>query len=589
MRHRSLICALLASTASQAFATAPPEPAAGPVAPGPEDGAGATPSPGTAGRAAAVRLRLVDGRRVPLVAEQSADVPLALVDRKPITVGEVRDASAAAHSDRKKKKKAGKADFAAMLDRLIGVRLVESEARSMGLAELAEVKDAIRDNRERVRLDLIRQRATAGVKPDAREIERRYREAAREWNIRSVLFPKQEDANAFGAALAGGGDFESLAVKAVAEKKAKSVEGSRWLRASALLPEVARALSALPPGRATAPIHVADGWTLVRLDSVRVARDPGLRAQVRNAVLTEKMGKVLEAYYAGLKKQHATVDRKLLDSVGFDSPKPGFDALRADRRVVARVAGDPRPITIGDVAEALAKPLFHGVESAQKEKRLDREKAAALDALVSRRIVEIEAARSGLDALPEARRRCQEFERNLLFTTFVERVVVPEVRVSKDSLRAEYARRKAELTYPAFYRMDAIAFADAGKAQAALARIQHGTDYDWLKKNVDGIVPPDRSAPAFDGSTISARQMPPDLRKALAGVRAGGVRLYTAAGQHFLVIVRSYTPEQVQPFEEAAPDLTKKLQEEMLDRKFAEWVAKLRKAHEVKVYLASAD
>ena len=521
---------------------------------------------------------------VSLADDAFASVPMAAVEDEVITVDDMRELASLTHMERSEGK-AGRMDFAALLDRLIGVRVIAVEARDMGLDDLDEVKQAIAANREKIRFELVRRRAIAGVKPDAAVVDRRYKEAAREWKLRSVVFSKRDDAVAFGAALAGGKDFEKLATKAVADGKAKGGD-ARWMRVNAIAADVAKRVRALKRGQTSAPIEVKEGWTLIRLEEARAADDATLRSQTEAAVANENAKKVLETYYAGLKKKFVTIDKAVLKSVNFDSPKPGFAALRKDTRVVARVQGSDA-ITVGDIAAELAKPLFHGIESAQKEKRLNVQKGEALESLVSRRLLVIEATRLAVDESPEARRMAKEFETNLLFTTYIDKVVIPEVKVTDAELKQAYEKRKKEFTYPAFYKLHGLPFADAKKAQAALKSLQGGTDFKWLKNNADGLVAPDKKALVLDGSTFSATQMPEELRKVLTGVREGDYRLYDQAGQHFVIQVQAYTPERIRPFEEVQGELGKAVYGAALNRKLDEWVGKLRQAHHVTVFLVS--
>lgn len=582
MSHRPFASKLLALASSMLLS--PPALAASEApARGPKPGAAAPERP----RASAIRVRLVDGREVALSDERLAKEPVARVDGVPITMRELREAAAEAHPSRPDGKQGPIAhmDVNMVLDRIIGLRLIAAEAHAMGLDELEEVKAAIQQNRDAVRFDMVRARAVKGVKVDRAEVEKRYAEAAKEWKLRSVLFTGKEDAVGFGAAVEGGGDYEALVAKALADKKASKAEADRWIRASEVVQEVAKAVSAITPGHETAPLQVKEGWTVVRLDAVRTARDPKLRGQIEATVRNEQLKKVLQEYYDGLKKKQVQIDEAVLKAVDFDSTP--FETSLKDTRVVARVTGDPKPVTIAELADELVRPLFHGVESAQREKRVDKQKGAALDAIVSRRLVVIETAKHRLDELPEARRNYREFASNLVFSTFVERVILPDVAVTDEALKAAYEKRRKALTYPAFYRLEGLTFADPQKAQAALKSLQSGTDFRWLKGNAE-TVPPAKGAPTFDGATVSANQLPEELRKALTGAKEGDARLYAAAGQHFVVRVASFTPEHTQSFEQARPDLEKTVHAETLARKLDEFVAKLRKAHDVKVYVASA-
>ncbi|WP_041448236.1 peptidyl-prolyl cis-trans isomerase [Anaeromyxobacter sp. Fw109-5] len=525
--------------------------------------------------------------RVPLADERFGPVPVATVADEVITVDDLRELAAITHQDRAEGM-TGKADFTKLVERLVAVRTIVAEARAIGLDDLEEVKKPIADNKERIRFDLVRKHASKDVTVDPAEVKRLYDEARREWRIRSVFFGQEAEAKKFTAALAAGGEFDALAKKAAEDKVARSGEGSQWIRVSEIQVSVAKEVEKLAPGKATAPLKAGPGWTVVRLDEKRSVEDEALRAKIESTVRGEAVAKALQAYYAKLKKQLVRIDTKLLRAVSFDKPKGGFEALRKDRRVVARVEG-AKPVTLGEVAESLARPLFHGVAPAQEQGKLDKQKQDALDALVSKRLVTIEAERLRLDDTPEAKRRAAEFETNLLFTTFIDRVVIPEVKVTEAEDRAAYEKRKDEFKYPAFYRLEGLAFQDAKNAQKALKSLQGGTDFKWLRSNSDGLVPEEEQVFRLDATqTISARAMPEEFRKALAGAQDGDVRLVASKDQHYVVRVAQFTPESVRPFEEVRPEIHKDVFGTAIARALDGWVEKLRDAHEVNVYLVTS-
>jgi len=530
----------------------------------------------------AVRLR------VPLADDRFAAVPVAAVDDEVITVDDLREVAATTHAGRAEGKASARMDFPALLDRLVQVRLLTAEARVMGIDDLEEVKRAVEANRQQLRTAEVRRRAVAGVKVDPAALDKAVREQAREWRVRSIFFQRQEDATAFGAALAGGGDFEALSAKAAADKAGRPDAGAQWIKAGELQHEVVKQLEGLQPGQASAPFAAGGGWTVVRLEDRRAGDAAAVRAKVEAALRNDAASRALVAYYAGLKKKYVTLDEAVLKSVNLDATKPGLAAYKADARVVARVKG-AKPITMGEVAEEVVRPLFHGVESAQAEKRLDKVKGEALDALISRRLVVLEAARLRLDEQPELKRQAAQFETNLLFSGFIDKVIIPELKISDEDLRAAYEARKKEFTFPAFYKLEGLVFAEATKAQAAAKGLQAGTDLKWLKQNADGQVAPAKGAPVLEGATVSATQMPEELRKAVSGAKAGDVRLAALDGQQYVVLVKAVTPERTRTFEEAVDEVRPQVLNKVLQQKLDEWVAKLRPAHGVKVWLLGGE
>ncbi len=128
-----------------------------------------------------------------------------------------------------------------LLDRLINAKLVLQEARNIGLDELPEVQSAEKAFEEdTLRGMLYGYHVRNILKPDPKEVEKRYREAVKEVKVISVLFDKEEDAKRLEAESRRGGNSRCWRKKGSISGEAKgSVEG-QYLKFDSLSPEVAR-------------------------------------------------------------------------------------------------------------------------------------------------------------------------------------------------------------------------------------------------------------------------------------------------------------------------------------------------------------
>src|SRR5262249_42520600 len=158
------------------------------------------------------------------------------------------------------------------------------------------------------------------------------------------------------------------------------------------------------------------------------------------------------------------IDEKLLKKLDFEAAKPGFAALEKDKRVLVRIEGDA-PLTVADLAAVFRKSYFHGVEQAIKEKKLNAQKAQLLDALLSRRVVALEAKRLGIRSSNEYQKRIAEHREETLFGFFVDRAVAPDISVPEKEGLDDYEKHKGESSYPEFYKIWSIAFTSAKSAE----------------------------------------------------------------------------------------------------------------------------
>jgi hypothetical protein len=338
-------------------------------------------------------------------------------------------------------------------------------------------------------------------------------------------------------------------------------------------------------GEVSAPVKVGEGHAVLLLEDVRIPDDPGMRADAERIVMAPKHQEALRDHYRALAKKYATVDRKLLASVDYHARRPGLPALEKDRRVLARIRGEA-PVTVADLTAELRTQFFHGMDRAAQEKRINEKKQQFFDSLLYRRLLDKEVKVQRVADEPEFRRDLAYYERSVVFTAFLERVVVPEVKVTEEDERAYYDGHQAELTYPDLYKLETIAFPRPADAQSACEKLRSGTDVKWLKANADGQLEPKKRSLQVDGTTVTATSMPEGLASVVSGAGAGDCRIYAPSDQEcYAVLVVDRVSTRVQPFEEAREAIGEKVFKEKIASSLKDWAGKLREAHEVKVFV----
>ena len=198
---------------------------------------------------------LKDGRKVPMFAPSSADTPIARVGDGVVVLRDLLQSLAEMHGAMATEAKAGERDFRPALDRLVDTRLIEFEARNMGLQELPEHISAVAKYKEAALTAALRRRVTDGVKVPEKDVERRYRDLVREWQVSALLFPREEDARKL-VDLAKKGSFDKLAAQAISDGKATGMGKPEYYPEQKMLPEVAKALKKTRRGSLAGPIPV---------------------------------------------------------------------------------------------------------------------------------------------------------------------------------------------------------------------------------------------------------------------------------------------------------------------------------------------
>jgi parvulin-like peptidyl-prolyl isomerase len=524
----------------------------------------------------------------------AADLPkvggkpaLARINGEPLLLEEFERVLAGIHGQATDNTMRSMAKPSQLLERLINAKLVLQEARNIGLDELPEVRSAQKAFEEDTLRGMLYGYHVRDIQaPDKKEVEKRYREAVKEVKVTSVLFDKEEDAKRTEAEIRAGGGFEGPAKKAIAAGEAKGSLEGQYLKVGSLSTEVAKVVSSMKKGEVSPLIRIGNQFSLLKLEDTRYPKDKAARRQAENEALQLKRNATLKIYTEGLRKKYAKIDRKLFDGVDFESAEPGIENLREDPRVLATLKGGT-PVTVGDLTGAIEKKFFHGTEKAAGEKKVNRKKAQTLEEILDKRIALLEAKKQKLERTEYFKAKTQENRNGVLFGTFVQKVISPDVKVSDEDLNGYYQAHLAEYTYPEMVRMDSLLFSDKGKAEEAIEKLRKGADFQWLRANADGQVDPAaaESLPVFRGELLTATTLPDGVRKAIAGAAPGDYRLYADPGKAYYVLdLLERIPSKPMPLEAVKGELEKKVFAEKLHRVLRDWEEKLRKASDVKIY-----
>ena len=520
-------------------------------------------------------------------------VPIATVNDDVVRMDELMKALASSHTDISRQAgAAGKIDYTRILDRFINIRLIAQEAVNIGLDELPEFKSEVEANALGTRADLVMKEITKDAKADPLEVEKRFKEMAVEWKIKSVLFGKEIDAKAMSDAIKAGKNFDELAKKAFDEKKARGSEQGEYLKPNDMLPQIAAAISTMQTGSVSPVIKVQaginPGFTVLKLEDKRYPESPETRQRAEQAALTDKKNEMLAEYKKTLFTTQVTIKEKLLNKVDYEEPKTDFQKLLSDTRGLAEFK-DGKTLTVGALTEALKNKFFHGLEQAAKDKLVNNAKRTVLNTLIEKQLIENESIRRGIEKSDEYQDRIKMFQFSELWGLFIEKVVVPDVKVTDDEMRSYYQDHKGEYIDPEMLKMDSLDFGTKRDAEAALAKLKKGDDINWVRANAEGLVAStDEEGKSTAGTLVlTTKSLPKELAKSLAGARSGDFRLIAGPEGRFSVLsVQQVIPARQQPYEEVRKEIRKKVFDAALSRAMEDWFRKLRSAANVKIYLS---
>ncbi|MEK6743303.1 MAG: peptidyl-prolyl cis-trans isomerase, partial [Nitrospirota bacterium] len=532
---------------------------------------------------------------VPLISSVDGDRPVAVVNAEPITIEDLRSAVSDAHQRRKDDKaeeqQGMRMNVDRFLKRLINATLVVQEAESMGLAEVPSVKEEM-DRFSQITLrNLLRESLWKDLTVSEAEVTKYYEAAQEEMKITLVVFGKKNDARKAAARIRKGAAFSDVVTGALRDGTAIGVEGGSFFRKDEIDPLIAKKLPGMKIGEVSPVLKMEKDkktvYGLFQLEEGRIVEDLKVKEAARNILLTDRKKALLGTYLRSLYKIGIKTDVKIIKGLDYGPTGPGLEKLMQDDRVAVVISGEA-PITVGDISAALEDKLYHGAKNASTAK-LAQLKQEAVEEILQKRLLYREALKRGVDRTELYQRMYRQHRRNFLFGTFIEKVVVPSIRVVDDDIQAYYRVHESDFRTSEMVRMRALAFDTRDAAALTLGKLKEGTDYQWIRTNAEGL----RNEPAGEKlafaqeQPVASKALPEDVRTAIEGGRSGDFRLYDGAGgTAYILQLLEVVPPQPLPVDNVKATIRAKVFGQKLESAMEAWVKRLSESSEINVYLA---
>lgn len=377
------------------------------------------------------------------------------------------------------------AQLARMLEKSVHDRLLGQDARAMGLDEEPEVAAALAAVAYRHAVSAFVADAYAPPAPAAAdevraEFEKYY------WKIqfRQISVATPEEAEALAVAIGAGADMDSLA-RAVSLDTHRREGGLRkllfWRDVDPVLRPVCRDLAA---GELSPPFPFRDRWALLRVERRQAPKEEDFM-RVERSILSFFYDRDYEVAWAGFLDSLATVTPVTVDeAVLADIRADSSQVYRGDFRVP-----DARPALTIDAdliatGEALRRSISkHAMRmgTAPFESIL----AAGLSAERERLLLTGGARRGGYGDDDETRRAIADESRDLLVEAYLNAVVVPRITFSRDEFQTFYEEHREDWRQPGEIKLSLLMIPDEETARDAARRLREGSDFDYLRKQLD--------------------------------------------------------------------------------------------------------
>lgn len=523
--------------------------------------------------------------KVPISSSSFLNFPIAMVNGEPITIEDLKKAVGRLHGGIEKKKTSAGKDYSEIIKRLVNSKLILQEAKNMGFGELEEVKNMIDGYSKSALLELLQEQYVRDVKADEAEVDKLYKQMIKERKIKSVLFEKEDDAKKLEGEIKAGGNFDEKAEALIAEGKVKGKKEGVYLKDKDLLPQIVKALADMKVGSMSPVIPVDSGYVIFRLDDERYIDNPDVKDEAKGKVLEIEKFKALSNYNKELSNKYIKLNKKIIDSVNFESKQPGLQNLLKNKRIAAGIKGG-KPVTVGEWTEALKKEFYHGVDEAAKNKKINQRKIEVLQKIVGKRVLRLEALKKGLDRTEEYKSMINEYETSIFFGMFIQKVVAPSVKLKDEELKVYYDEHISDFSFPQMMRIDTIAFKKIQDAEVSLNKLKKGVEFSWIKENAEGQVDNNTEGLlSFREGPVIIRDLPEDIQKAVSGAGSGDLRMYASPdGYYCIFYIKDMIPSKPQLFEDVKDLISDKVFKNKLNKAVDDWTDKLRKDSDIKIY-----
>lgn len=495
-------------------------------------------------------------------------------------------ASMHGHGEGSSTLKTGKIDYEAPLKRLVDIRLVLLEAENIGLGDLPDIQEQVAAFSKQSMRTFLLDKATMGLKADAAKADLLYKAEVKQYALQSLKISKQEDAQKIVAEIEAGGDYSVVAAQAIADGIAEGIMETKKHSEKEMLPQIGAALAEMKKGALSPIIPIQDGFVLIKLNDINYPENLAVKKKVEERVLQTQRAVAQAQYIRALQEKYTNIEEDLLKNLDLEATEPGFETLLEDKRFVASIEGE-EPVTVGELATAIKKKFFHGIEKMYGTGKLNKKKEGELDKILTSRVIAKEALAQGIDKDPSFQAIVEEFRSSMLFGAVMTKVIIPNLQMGEKDIEHYYQENLQDFSSPPMVRLKSLVFSEKEDAENALAKLRGGTDLSWLAAHAEGQADAESEGLLhFDGSLLMLTTLPDTLQQQLTDIRKGDTTTYADDnGYFYTILVEDVVAPVPQELAEVHEAIKEKVFKVKLQEAFDDMTDKLREFYPVKSYV----
>lgn len=499
---------------------------------------------------------------------QKEDI-LAVVNGEPITGEDLKYSLQIAHR-KENLSAAGTLNLSQFIQKLVDDRLIIQEAYRMGMEEYPEVKQALHAYtlRESV-VRLYNDEITKKVIVTDEDIISYYKKNFEQFSLGIIEVDSEDNAHVIVEHLKKGVDFKELTQKYSTYRSQKD-GGEVVLRRNSLPPPIEKAISNLKPGEISDVIKIQNKYYIVKLikkEEASAEELKNVRASIERVIRKQKEKERSDEYLKYLREQQTIrIEQELLAALKLSGNSEEIESLSKDERTLAEVDGFL--ITTRDFVD-LAKSYPR------------KSKEEILNEWIDLKVVDHEALNRHYELKPDLKDMVYRYKGQLLKSTFIKRVVIPQIDISNKTLEEYYLNHQKSFAKPARFKIQQITVKTIDEAQDILNNLQNGADFSWLakKRSIDSA-----AQEGGDSGWLTKAEMPETARKILDTLKPGDISpILKIDSQYRIIRLQGKREQEVEEFDKVKNAVYKAAFEEQVNTLLNNYVAQLKTDAEIKM------
>ncbi|MDQ7787452.1 MAG: peptidyl-prolyl cis-trans isomerase [Thermodesulfovibrionales bacterium] len=495
---------------------------------------------------------------------------LAVVDGTPITEEDLTYALTIAHR-REDLSSAGTLDIRQYVDKLVDDRLIMNEARTAGIDQYPDVRQAVEAYilRESV-VKLHSEEIVRKVSVTAQEFEEFYRKNYERFVLGIIETDSEEKAQTILNELEHESDFAESAKK-YSTHPSQQKGAETILEYQSMSPLLRDAVSVLKPGETSDAIKIGDKYyiaRLVRREEAPIQECERARKRIEKALREQKEKKRSDEYLAYLRgKANVTINHELLAEVNLNGSEEERKKWLEDRTPL--VTMNETVLTVSD--------FFSSVPLKNR-----KSKEQLVESWIERKLVDQEALSRHYENDPDMKRSIRRYEDQLLKDIFIKRIIFPQIKITEQTLKDYYSQHKDDFRKPVCYKIQQITVKNREEAEEIVKSLSGGADFSWLAKRKSVGPYADKGG---DAGCQTKKELPEQARDLLGTLRTGEASPVVQLDQMYRVfMIRGQEGGMVEELEKVKEAVTRACFSEQLDTLMEKYVNQLKADARIHIY-----